>query len=99
MTSSGYRLLVCGWVERVGGEVVRGMPVRAEDGCLVGAVAAVVQSGAAKMMTHLLLGQVPPTAVYRLIPLALLDHLEDEQVWLNASCQQVDDLPLHQPDA
>jgi hypothetical protein len=48
-------------------------------------------------MTHLLLGQVPPTAVYRLIPLALLDHLEDEQIWLNASPQEVAALPLYQP--
>lgn len=65
---------------------------------MVGAVAAVVQSGPTRTPTHLLLGQVPPTAVYHLIPLNLLDRLEGECIWLHASRQQIAAQPIHQPD-
>ncbi len=92
------RLLVCGWIERVGGEVTRGMLTLAQDGSMVGAIAAVVQTGLAKTITHLLLGQVPPTGVYRLVPLDLVERLDGECVYLHASRQQVAALPIYQPD-
>ncbi len=98
MTTSSKRLLVRGRIDQVGGEVTRGMPVLAQDGSMVGAVAAVVQSGPTRTTTHLLLGQVPPTAVYRLIPLDLLDRLEGECIWLHASRHQIAALPSHQRD-
>lgn len=98
MTTSSQRLLVCGRVDRVGGEVARGMPVLAQDGRMVGIVAAVVQSGPAPTISHILLGQVPPTAVYRLIPLDLLDRVDGGRIWLCATRQQIAVLPIHQPD-
>ncbi|MBE2198864.1 MAG: PRC-barrel domain-containing protein [Anaerolinea sp.] len=98
MTTSSMRLLVSGQTDLTGGEVARGMPVLDRDGSRVGAVAAVVQTGTAKTITHLLLGQVPPTAVYRLVPLDLLDRLDGECIWLRASHQQIAALPIHQPD-
>lgn len=91
------RLLVCSWIDQIGGEAARGMPVLVEDGSMVGTVAAVVQSGPTRTITHLLLGQVPPTAVYRLIPLDLLARLDGECIWLSASRQQIAALPIHQP--
>ena len=92
------RLLVCGWIDQVKGEVARGMPVLAQDGSMVGVVAAVIQSGAAQTINHILLGQTPPTAVYRLISIALLDRLAEEGIWLRVTHGQVAALPVHQPD-
>jgi hypothetical protein len=97
-TAPRRRLLVGGWIAPVEGEVTRGMLALAEDGSIVGVVAAVVQTGPARTITHLLLGQVPPTAVYRLIPLDLLDRLDGERIWLRASPQQIGALPIYQPD-
>lgn len=91
------RLLVCGRIEALG-EVCRGMPVLARDGEVVGVVAAVVQSGPSQTITHILLGQAPPTTVYRLIPAAMLDHLKGEYLSLHAAPAQVAALPTHQPD-
>lgn len=98
MTTAPGRLLVCGWVDSMGGEVARGMPVLVQDGSMVGTVAAIVQSGPTQAISHILLGQVPPTAVYRLIPLDLLDRLDGECLWLRATRQQIAMLPAHQPD-
>lgn len=98
MTKSSQRLLVRGRIDQMGGEVTRGMPVLAQDGSMVGAVAAVVQSGPTRTTTHLLLGQVPPTAVYRLIPLNFLDRIDGDRIWLCATRQQIAALSIHQPD-
>ncbi|GIK57906.1 MAG: DUF2171 domain-containing protein [Chloroflexi bacterium] len=98
MTTAPGRLLVCGWVDPVGGEVARGMPVLAQDGSMVGTVAAVVHSEPDQTISHILLGQVPPTAVYRLMPLDLLDRLDGDHLWLRATRQQIAMLPAHQPD-
>lgn len=92
------RLLVFGRIDLLASEVTRGMPVLAEDGSMAGAVAAVVQTGTARAITHLLLGQIPPTAVYQLIPLDLLDRLDGECIRLRASRQQIASLPIYQPE-
>jgi hypothetical protein len=97
-TPSQYRLLVCGWIDEIEGELARGMPVLAQDGSTAGVVAAVVLTGPAKRITHLLLGQVPPTAVYRLVPIALIDHVAGERLWLQINQAQIHSLPLHDPD-
>jgi hypothetical protein len=97
-SSSQRRLLVCGWIDGIEGELTRGMPVLAQDGSPVGVVAAVVLTGLAKSISHILLGQVPPTAVYRLIPVDLLDRLDRERIRLRASPQQIAALPIYQPD-
>lgn len=98
MTTSLQRLLVCGRVDQTGVEVTRGMSVLAQDGHMVGIVAAVVLSGATPAISHILLGQVPPTAVYRLIPLNLLDWVDGDRIWLCSTRQQIAVLPIHQPD-
>jgi hypothetical protein len=98
-TSSQWRLLVCGWIDGIEGELARGMPALAQDGSPVGVVAAVVLTGQAKRISHILLGQVPPTAVYRLIPVDLLDRLDGEGIRLRASRQQIAALPIYQPDS
>jgi hypothetical protein len=95
---ASQRLLVAGWIDLVSGEVSRGMPVLVEDGRLVGVVAAVVQSGPDQSIDHILLGQVPPTSVYRLVPIDLLERLDGQGLWLRASRHQVATLPVHQPD-
>lgn len=92
------RLLVCGWVDRVTSEVARGMPVLAQNGSPVGVAAAVVQSGPTQTISHILLGQAPPTAVYRLIPIDLLDRLDGEKIWLRAAPAQVTALPIYQAE-
>ncbi|MBK8989915.1 MAG: hypothetical protein IPM39_28275 [Chloroflexi bacterium] len=97
-TVSQQRLLVCGWIDDLGGEVARGMLVLAQNGRMAGAVAAVVQSGPTQNVSHILLGQIPPTAVYRLIPLDLLDRLDEDRIWLRASWQQIATLPPYQPE-
>ncbi len=74
------------------------MRVLAQDGNRVGVVAALVQTSLTPTITHLLLGQVPPTATYRLISLDLLDRLDGEGIWLCLSPQQITTLPVYQPD-
>ncbi|HRQ38116.1 MAG TPA: hypothetical protein PLD25_09395 [Chloroflexota bacterium] len=79
-------------------EVWRGMRVLAQDGSPVGMVAAVVVTAPTQAISHILLGQVPPTAVYRLIPIDLLDRLDGERLWLRVLPHQITALPIHQPD-
>lgn len=95
---ASQRLLICARVARLGGEVCRGMAVRAAEGTAVGVVAAVAV-GADDRVSHVLLGQVPPTAVYYLVPLALLDRLEGACLWLRAPAAAVARLPVHRPGA
>lgn len=99
MTTSTFqqRLLVSGWIDVLDNVVSRGMPVLAAGGDGVGVVAAVVQNNLTQTTTHILLGQVPPTAVYRLIPTGLLDRLEGDHLWLRATPAQITALPVHQP--
>ena len=92
------RLRVSGWVEALGSEVFRGMSVMTVDGAAAGVVAAVVQNGSTQTITHILLGQAPPTAVYRLISTDLLERLEENRLWLRVVIAQVATLPIHQPD-
>jgi hypothetical protein len=75
------------------------MPVLAQDGDNIGAVAGIVQKGASRSVTHLLLGQIPPTADYRLIPVGVLDRLEGECVYVRATRQQVAALSMYQADS
>lgn len=76
----------------------RGMAVLTQEGVTVGAVAAVVLNSGRQEITHFLLGQVPPTAVYRLIPLSLIDKIDEEVVWLHIPSEKISTLPLHQPN-
>lgn len=99
----GRKLLVGGLarLEPAAGLVTlrRGMPVRSKDGVETGAVAAVVVDLPGQEVTHFLLGHVPPTAVYHLAPLNLIDRIDGETVWLRVTNEEIAALPIHQPDA
>ncbi len=79
-------------------EVQRGMMILGQDEQEVGVVAAVVLDCRSQEVTHILLGHVPPTSVYRLIPLKLIDRIDGESLWLRASSEKIEKLPIHQPD-
>jgi hypothetical protein len=79
-------------------EVERGMVIIGRDGPEAGVVAAVVVDCHSQKGSHILLGQVPPTADYRLIPLNLIDRIDGETVWLRASSEEIEELPRHQPN-
>ncbi len=78
-------------------ELRRGKTVVDQDGQEVGGVAAVVLDCASQEITHVLLGHLPLTAVYRLIPLPLIDKIDEEIVWLTIPRAEVKNLPIHQP--
>jgi hypothetical protein len=79
-------------------EVQRGMMIMGQDKQEAGMVAAVVLDCHSQKGTHLLLGHLPPTSDYRLIPLNLIDRIDGETVWLRASFEEIEKLPMHQPD-
>ena len=79
-------------------EVQRGMMILGQDGQEAGMVAAIVLDCRNQESTHILLGHVPPTSVYRLIPLKLIDRIDGESLWLRVSSEKIENLPIHQPD-
>ncbi|MCB0016167.1 MAG: hypothetical protein KDE09_00185 [Anaerolineales bacterium] len=79
-------------------ELRRGMAVVDRVGHEAGTVAAVVLDCARKAVTHVLLGHLPLTADYRLIPLTLIDRINEETVWLSITGTEIETLPTHQPD-
>ena len=79
-------------------ELRRGMAILLQDEYAAGVVAAIVLDCPSQEITHILLGQVPPTSNYRLIPLLLIDRIDREAVWLRASVADIEKLPVHQPD-
>lgn len=79
-------------------ELRRGMSVADRVGQEAGTVAAVVLDCVRKAVTHVLLGHLPLTADYRLIPLSLIDRIDKETVWLSITGAEIEALPTHQPD-
>jgi hypothetical protein len=79
-------------------EVRRGMMIIGQDKQVAGVVAAVVLGCRSQRGTHILLGHLPPTSNYYLIPLKLIDRIDGETVWLRASSEEIEKLPQHQPD-
>jgi hypothetical protein len=95
----GQKLLVQGTIKpgsdaTISGEIWRGMLVLDRDELVAGVVAAVVLDCRSQMISHILLGQLPPTAVYRLLPVSLIDQIAGERVWLQATQSQIQKLPL-----
>jgi len=93
---NGQKLLVRGAIMR--GEIWRGMLILDRDGLVAGVVAAVALDGASQTVSHILLGQLPPTAVYRLVPITLIDHIAGEHLWLQVTQTHIEALPIHKPD-
>ena len=79
-------------------EVQRGMMIMGKDKQEAGVVAAVILDCRSQKDTHILLGHIPPTSDYRLIPLNLIDRIDGETLWLRASFEEIEKLPMHQPD-
>ena len=100
-TTPKQKLLTSGWIkcqqEADTLLLQRGMRILAQDGCALGAVAALVLDCPSQVITHILLGQIPPTAVYRLIPLSLIAKI-DEVVWLQIPSADIARLSLYQRD-
>ena len=79
-------------------EVHRGMMILGQNEQAVGVVAAVVLDCRSQKSTHILLGHLPPTSDYRLIPLRLIDRIDEGTVWLRVTTEAIEKLPRHQPD-
>jgi hypothetical protein len=96
------RLLVSGLItldgQRTPVWLQREMSVVSEDGHSVGTVAAVVLCSQAQAITHLLLGCVPPSPQYHLIPLRLIAQVSEGVVRLRATQQEITNFPLHYPN-
>ena len=79
-------------------EIQRGDVVFAQDGVDVGVVAAIMVDCHRQEATHFLLGFVPPTAVYPLVPLPLIDRIVEKTIWLKITSEGIHYLPRHQPE-
>lgn len=77
--------------------VVRGMAVVGSDGAVVGMVAAVLWDGDQQRVTQLLLCQLPTTAVYRQIPLSVIDHMSETAVYLTIPAAELLHLLPYEP--
>ena len=80
-------------------EIQRGMPIITQDGLEIGAVAAVVFDCPSEQATHILLGHLPPTAVYHLIPLPLIDWIDGSLIRLKVPYNDCAHLPTRKPDS
>ena len=79
-------------------EVQRGMVILGQDEQKAGVVAAIVLDCPSQESTYILLGHVPPTSDYRLIPLKLIDRISGNTIWLRATTAVIEKLPRHQSD-
>ena len=79
-------------------EVRRCMRVMSCDGTEVGFVAGVVVDAQSERVSHVLLGHLPVTADYRLIPIHLIDQVLAERIRLTIPDEAIDTLIVHQPD-
>ena len=79
-------------------EVQRGMVILGQNEQEAGVVAAIVLDCPSQKSTHILLGHVPPTSDYRLIPLKLVDRIAGKKVWLRVTTAEIENLPRHQSD-
>ncbi len=79
--------------------ICRGMSILTRTGNKAGFSAGVVVPLGAEEATHILLGRLPVTSEYRLIPVALIAQIDlgKEAIYLNIDCVAILQLPLHQP--
>ena len=78
-------------------KINRGMAVWTSSGAEAGFSAGVVVPQGSDEVTHLLLGRLPITSEYRLIPVWLIECIADENIHLNVDCNEILKLGLHQP--
>jgi len=88
------RLMISG---RIGdAEVQRGMPVIDESGVEIGHIAGVAVGRDNERVTALLLGSVPPSGDYRLIPVVYVKSVVLGQVHLHLRSAGLNKLPLYE---
>lgn len=92
------KLMVSGYICAEGGcplsvEVRRGMPIFSLEGQEVGKVAAVVLSNGDQQATHLLLGRLPETYGYWMLPVSRVNRVVDGRVHISIDSAAVDALP------
>ena len=73
--------------------VHRGMTVHTSEGHMAGHVAAVVLDQDQQQVTHVLLVQERQLLEYRLIPVELIEQVDDEEILLRIFQPAVDSLP------
>ena len=73
-------------------EVRRCMTVRSCDGCKLGMVAAVCLDPDTQDVAAVLLGRLPMTADYRMIPITLIDHINEDAVHLRITAESVEEM-------
>jgi len=79
-------------------EVRRCMAVLSCDGREVGMVAAVCLDPDTQDVAAVLLGRLPVTADYRMIPIAFIDHISENAVHLRITAESVEELTQHEAD-
>lgn len=77
-------------------EITRGMSILTNDGHEVGKLAAVVVETGSQQMSHLLLSRSPLGPGYRLIPVNLIEQINQKTILLRVGKQIVDSLPVRQ---
>jgi len=78
-------------------EINRGMAVFTNTGVEAGFSAGVVVPQGGDEVAYILLGRLPVTSEYRLIPIGLIDRIDDKNIHLNVHCDEILKLHLHQP--
>ena len=101
MNENQTRMMVSGQVRLKGDnslavEIRRCMAVLSGDGRELGMVAAVCLDPHAQEVAAILLGRLPVTADYRLIPIALIDHVSEDAVHLCITAESVPELAQHE---
>ena len=76
-------------------EVRRCMAVLSSDGHELGMVAAVCLDPQTQEVTAVLLGRLPVTSDYRLIPIELIEHVSEDAVHLRITAESVRELAQH----
>lgn len=74
-------------------EIRRGMSVQTQEGHTAGRVAAVVLDQDRQKVTHILLMQERKLLEYRLVPVELIEQVENEAIRLRTFQHVVDNLP------
>ena len=78
-------------------EINRGMIIMTSVGEKAGFSAGVVVKPGDEEAAFVLLGRLPVTSEYRLIPTGLIERTDGETIHLNVDCNKILRLHLHQP--
>jgi sporulation protein YlmC with PRC-barrel domain len=77
-------------------EITRGMTILTNEGQEAGKVAAVVVDKVSQQVSHLLLRHLRLSPKYRLVPVNLIEQINQEAIVLRVGQQIVDSLPVRQ---